>query len=141
MPYFVLEPEVAGGWGEHTVADRSSHPPKVTHLHYEFQGWLGDELLESFPCFIVTQRLANRLRSSQLSGFSLSEAEVSASDKFMERHPGQELPSFEWLQVLGTPGVDDFALSVGARLVVSQTALDMLQEFPLEYCDVASWPG
>src|SRR6476660_8794270 len=66
----VLAPEVAGGWGERTVADTSTHPPRVTALHYQFDGWLGDELLESFPCYIVTRRLAHALTAAGLSGFN-----------------------------------------------------------------------
>ena len=58
MRYFILEPEIAGGWGERTVADTGIFPPTVTALHYRFDGWRGDELLESFPCFIVTDRFA-----------------------------------------------------------------------------------
>jgi hypothetical protein len=55
MEYFQIAPEVAGGWGRNTVMDRSIHPPHVTKLHFEFDGWLGDVLLESFPCYIITK--------------------------------------------------------------------------------------
>ena len=53
MQYVYIEPEVAGGLGDHTVMDRSVHPPIVSKLHYQMEGWLGDALLESFPVFIV----------------------------------------------------------------------------------------
>jgi hypothetical protein len=69
MTYFILEPEVAGGWGPNTKFTRT--PGKrvvIHHLNYEFDGRLGDELLESWPCFIVTQSLADRLKSSGLTG-------------------------------------------------------------------------
>ena len=46
MNYHIVEPEVAGGVGPHTVMDRRAHPPVVTKLHYEFEVWLGDELLK-----------------------------------------------------------------------------------------------
>ena len=55
--YYFIEPEVAGGWGGNTIADTSVHPPKISKLHYQFDGWLGDDLLESFPCFIVSESL------------------------------------------------------------------------------------
>ncbi|APF85630.1 hypothetical protein HI806_01945 [Ralstonia solanacearum] len=56
MNYFFLEPEVAGALGENTVLDASTHPPRVEKLHFEFSGWLGDAILESFPCVIATLR-------------------------------------------------------------------------------------
>ncbi len=92
MPYYALEPEVASHLGDHAVVDRSVHPPAVERLHYEFDGWLGDDLLESFPCFMVTKGLRERLAESGLSGYLLDDAEVSASDLFEEIHPDQELP-------------------------------------------------
>ena len=55
MKYYILEPEVAGGFGENTIMDPTSRPPRVTRFHYEFDGWLGDELLETVACFIATK--------------------------------------------------------------------------------------
>lgn len=54
--FYVLEPEVAGGWGgDGTVVDREFHPPIVSRLVYEFDGWLGDDLVTTFPpVYIVT---------------------------------------------------------------------------------------
>ena len=53
--HYVVEP---GGCQADGVRTQSStrHPGRVAavhKLHYEFEGWLGDELLESTPCFIV----------------------------------------------------------------------------------------
>ena len=36
MNFFVLEPEIAGGWGERTIADTSVFPPAVTVLALPF---------------------------------------------------------------------------------------------------------
>ena len=68
MHYFLLSPEVAGGLGPNTMMNRMVHPPEVSRLHYEMEGWLGDELLESFPCFIVTQRVADAIQDAHLTG-------------------------------------------------------------------------
>ncbi|MDQ0418968.1 hypothetical protein J2Z48_003192 [Croceifilum oryzae] len=62
MKLYCLEPEVAGGIGENTVFSMETFPngqQKVSHLHYEFVGWLGDALLETCLCFIVTASLAS----------------------------------------------------------------------------------
>ena len=71
MEYYLIEPEVAGGIGEHSVIDRSSGKMVVRKLHYEFDGWLGDELLESTPCFIVSERLDSRNRACAVDGGGL----------------------------------------------------------------------
>ena len=44
--YYILEPEVAGGFGENVVYDPATR--HVEHLHYQFDGWLGDDLLDRF---------------------------------------------------------------------------------------------
>jgi hypothetical protein len=133
VAYTILEPEVAGGWGANTVADVSVHPPAVTRLHYEFQGWLGDDLLESFPCFIVSERLAAELLRSELTGFTLDALKVSTSAEFEELHPGRRLPEFRWLRVAGRAGQDDFGIGPDYRLVVSAAALAVLEGFSLRH--------
>ena len=66
---FVIEPEVAGGFGRATVLDTRTHPPQVSRLEYEFDGWLGDDLLTTFPCYIVSRRLQDALEMTDLTGF------------------------------------------------------------------------
>jgi hypothetical protein len=128
MSYYYVEPEVAGGWGPNTVATRSAgRPTTVTRLHYVFDGWLGDELLESTPCFIATETLARALTDAQLTGFQLGEVEVSRSDQFLELCSDKDLPRFVWLKIEGSPGSDDLGLSDDMRLVASQAAMDVLQ--------------
>lgn len=122
-----LEPEVAGQLGPRTELDRRTHPPAVSRLHYVFDGWLGDELLETFPCFIVTERLAVKLCSVGLTGFELRELEVSTSEQFAELHPDVDLPGFQWLVVRGQLGRDDFAIAHDHRLVVSDRALAIVR--------------
>lgn len=140
MDWFTLEPEVAGGWGEGTVANTTTHPPVVSVLHYCFDDWFGDELVESFPCFIVSRRVARALLTARLTGFGLARVHQSTSATFEELHPGRILPEFEWLQVAGAAGVDDFGLSSDHRLVVSARALAALQSGQLEHCGVERWP-
>jgi hypothetical protein len=125
--FFVVEPEVAGGLGPHTVMDRSVHPPLVAHLHYVLDGWLGDQIVESFPCWIVTGVLADTIRRARLSGASFEPVEVSTSDEFDELYPGRSLPKFERIVVIGLAESDDFGIGVDQRLVVSSAALGLLQ--------------
>jgi hypothetical protein len=139
MRFFVLQPEVAGGLGRNTVLSRSTHPPVVTHLHYEFEGWPNDDLLTTFPCFIVSERLAHFLQEKCLSGFELQEVEVSLSEQFEELYPERAVPEFIWLNVNGEAGSDDFGVDVSGRLVVSETALGLLRSMNLQNCEAAEY--
>jgi hypothetical protein len=127
MKYFYIEPEVAGGLGENTVMDPSEHPPKVSRLNYEFDGWLGDALLESFPCFIITEEAKGKLQSAGFTGIRFDEVEVTTSGFFQDVHPNRHLPRFAWLQIVGKPGRDDFGIASDLRLVVSERALNVLE--------------
>jgi hypothetical protein len=126
MKYYFLEPEVAGGLGQNTVMDRTVHPPVVTRLHYELDGWLGDELLETFPSFIITDRLGKKIVDTMFTGIRLASVEVSTSEQFRELYPSRTIPDFVWLKVLGRAGIDDFGIADDHRLVVSERALEAL---------------
>ncbi len=136
MKYYQIEPEVAGGIGEHSVIDRSSGKMIVRKLHYEFDGWLGDELLTSTPCFIVSERLAREIERAQLTGVSFDEAEVTTSDQFRELHPNLQLPKFVWLQIVGKPGQDDFGKARCHGFVISERALKVLRGRGISNADI-----
>lgn len=137
MDYFALEPEVAGGFGKRTILDATVHPPVVEHLNYEFGwGYLGDELLENFPCFIVTQRLADILVRSGLGSFYLDEVEVTFTPDAQEEHAGKPFPHFLWLRVTGTAGQDDLGVTGKAQLVVSERALQVLRRGVIDNCGI-----
>jgi hypothetical protein len=133
MKYYFLEPEIAGGLGEKTVLDSSTHPPKVDKLHYKFSGWLGDAILESFPCVIATQAASDALRHNGVTGVYFADMETSTSTEFGEMYPQRELPPFRWLQVNGIPGRDDFGIADDLRLVVSEKVLDVLRPFGIQH--------
>lgn len=128
MTFYAIEPEVAGGFGERTqIIDNVGRPMTVTHLHYQFDGWLGDELLASTPCFIVSKHLADELEGARLTGFSLDQVDVSTSPEFRAFKADVTLPQFLWLKVHGRANVDDFGLGERLRLVVSERALRLLE--------------
>jgi hypothetical protein len=141
MKYYHLEPEVAGGIGERTALDRSGHRLKATSLHYEFDGWLGDDLLAGHPSFIATRRLAEEIKLNRLTGVTPSHMETSRSITFETIYPGRQLPEFVWLKIAGKPGVDDFGLAGNGKLIVSAKALAVLRAFNLNHCDVAPYPA
>lgn len=143
MKLYLLEPEVAGGLGGYTILSNSK---EVIHLHYEFSGWLGDELLETTPCFIVTESLATAIKNSPLKGYRFGDVEVSVSDEFLELYPERKLPPFRRLIPMGTVKVegkifsnwskDDFCISQNKYLVITESALNTLNKFSLDNCDI-----
>ncbi|MER8662432.1 hypothetical protein NKH34_14960 [Mesorhizobium sp. M1148] len=127
MRYFDIRPDVAGGLGNHTVLDTDVHPPVVHNLHYEVEGWFGDALVTTFPCFLVTDEAKEALLKMGISGADFSDAEVTESEEFHELQPGQELPHFVWLKVDGQAGRDDFGIASNYDLVISERVLDLFE--------------
>ncbi len=134
--FFFIEPEVAGGLGDGTIIDNSSHPPIVTKLEYRFEGWLGDDLLESFPCFIITEVLAQRISEHKFSGFSLRPVLITKSDDYLEQGGDNALREFLWVVIEGHAGVDDFGLAHDHRLVISDEVLKVLKGSKIDNADI-----
>jgi hypothetical protein len=106
--------------------DRATHPPRVHVLHFVFDGWLGDQLVESFPCYLVTEHLAASFTAAGITGFEIAEAVVETSEEFKERHPDLSMPIFKWLQVVGVAGKSDLFINSDNRLTGSSLALDVV---------------
>lgn len=121
--------------------ERHTHPPIVSRLHYGFQGWLGDELLTTFPCYIVTERVRQALERLGATGCSFDTVRVTTEYPFDELYPGRQLPPFTWLKITGRAGVDDFGMSADHRLVVSSRVLRCLKEFPVAHCEIEEFVG
>jgi hypothetical protein len=66
-----LDPHVAGELGEATELDPSTHPPIVRALEYVLDAPDADDLIESFPVFLVSASLAGALENADLTGFAL----------------------------------------------------------------------
>jgi hypothetical protein len=141
MKYFFIEPEVAGGFGENTVIDRSSGKMVVRKLHYELDGWDGDVLLERCPCFIVTEDAKKKLQSIGATGIRFDEVEVTTSELYKELYSDQRLPKFVWLQIVGRPAQDDFGMAKGLMLVVSERALKVLKGLSINNALIKDYEG
>ena len=115
-------------------------------MHFIFSGWLGDDIIESTPCFIITDDLKKWIEKSQLSGYKFQEVEVSLSDEFVELYSNREIPEFKRLIPNSSVVVEDktytkwsggdFSLSDKSYLVVSEKALDILNEYNIDNCDL-----
>lgn len=138
MKYYELYPEVAGSIHEDVLIDVKTRPVSISAMHYEFDGWLGDDLLTASGYFIVTEALSHALGQAELTGFDLYTCEVSKSEQFEEMHPNRPLPVFKWLAIKGGFPADDFWFSKEtAMLNVSEAALNVLQKFKIDNCDVS----
>ena len=135
--FFKLEPEVAGELGENTELDASTHPPVVRKLHYHMDFWLGDDLLETFPCFLASDRLRAVLENMDATGIAFDVVEVTFGEDFHDRYPGGTLPRLNWLKPIGVAGKDDFGLVHPAYLIVSARVWEAMQAHArLDHCEV-----
>ncbi len=142
--FYELAPEVAGHLGPATVIARSQHPPIVHALQYVFDGWPVDDLIEAFPCFVVTDKMKKLIEGARASGCSFGPVTVTTSEQFdeleelEERQQPRALPPFSWLIVNGTAGRDDFGVSAKGSLIVSERILQVLKRGRLDNCDIVA---
>ncbi|MGD9720322.1 MAG: hypothetical protein AB7O59_07180 [Pirellulales bacterium] len=134
-----LDPEVAGHFGPGTIVDKSTHPPIVRSLHYVFDGWLGDEVLTTFPCFIVTKHMRQLIESANPSGCNFEAVTVSKSELFEELHADRQLPQFYRLLIYGIAQRDDFGTTpTGGSIVVSEKLLQVMKRGQLDHCEITA---
>ena len=62
------------------------------------KGWLGNDIVESFPCFIVTDGLKEAILKNCFSGVEFDHVKVTTSYPFEELYPGLTLPPFNWMK-------------------------------------------
>ena len=134
-----IRPEVAGGFGKETKLDTKVHPPIVYHLHYEFQGWLRNDILATFPCFIVTENLKESILKTGLSGVVFDDVKITTSFEFRQLYPNLVLPRFNWMKVSGQAGKDDFGVSGEFRLIVSEEAYNLLSNFNISAASIQDY--
>lgn len=154
MKLYFLEPEVSGGHGEHTIYGTEEDiategiSGKVKYLHYEFEGWLGDDLLESTPAFIVSSKLETELKNSEFKDYKLEKCLITTSDEFKEMYPNKELPKFRRFIPIGKVEVEGekfknwsgnhFCLSPKGELVVTQEVMDFFKRVLIDNCYITT---
>ena len=139
MTYFVLKPEVAGGFGPATTRNLKVRPPQLEKFNYEFDVWPGDPLVEAVRNFIVTDRLKEALIEAQASGVAFGDVEVTKAGIYLDMYGDRPLPAFCWLQITGRAGKDDFGLSSSGLPVVSERIMNLLNAFGLNHCEVSEY--
>lgn len=134
--YYYIEPDVPGGIGKGSKVDSSTHPPTVSELHFYFDGWSGDDLVTTFPCYAITERFKNQLSESNFTGFEIDSLKISKSEIFNEIFPGRNLPNFYWLKINGKCGYDDLGIAKDHRLVISEKVKKILDKLSIKEAEI-----
>lgn len=126
MGHFVVEPLVAGQLGSGSVLDPSCHPPAVSEVEYLLDAPTSEDLIESFPVFLVSEQMAARLKATDMSGFEFAQASVVPSREYAEVYG--EVPHKGYLWLRPVPAADpDCWVDDQHRLNVSERMLGVLR--------------
>lgn len=121
MKYIKVDPEVIVGMGEHIVIDNSIYPPKVQNLHINVEDWMGDNIMENFPVYIITERLKKGLQATDFKGFKINNLELTIDEYFFKNYQlKKEIPKFYWLLVIGKNNKDDLYIDDQNILNISE---------------------
>lgn len=137
MEFYKLYPEVPGELGPNTIYDKTVIPWTLNYLHAIFDGWLGGDLLKISSCYLLTNKLKDRIEEEGLSGIlGFCEFEIELSNTYKNIYPNRSLPQLFWVQINGQTEKDDFAIDGKNKLIVSKKALDILKEYNLSDCEI-----
>lgn len=135
LDYFILWPEPAATPEPSSVIDSRTRPPIVHDLHCLIDDlWHGDELLQCFPTYVISGRLAELLHRSGAGSFEIREARISFTAEVVGRLDGRMPPIFRHLHVTGLAGRAPIGINPQGLLVVSGAALGLLQVGRLAGC-------
>lgn len=133
---YSLDPQVAGELGAGTSLDTSTHPPVVHRVEFVLDLPQADDLIQSFPVFLVSEDLGTRLKSARLTGFALRSARVSVSADYSAIYGDAPHPHYLWLKVDGRPSSSDVWLDSEFRLCASDRAFRIFEQGKLSACQV-----
>jgi len=100
-------------------------PPLVLKFDFEFDTWEGDEIVEGFPVYLVTEKLGKALMSAGVTGFELQRGRIGTSLNWKALYSHVKLPPFKWLKIVGDAKSDMYMTS-DYLLAVSQKAFDII---------------
>jgi hypothetical protein len=137
--YNIIQPEVVVGIGENTEFEEKT-PPFLTlkKLHINLEDWLGDDLMECHPAYIVTETLKIGLENSNFSGFTFQNMEVTKDEYFDNNYQQKKsLPIFYWMKVDGKKDVDDLFIGDAKSLLINEDLLKYLKsDFSTKYLEI-----
>jgi hypothetical protein len=126
--YYIIQPEVIVGIGDNTSGADINDQFGITHLHIKLEDWLGDDLVEVFPCYLITETLKKKLEANMFSGYEFGEVEITKDEYFHNNYQLKKpLPQFYWLIIKGKKNADDIFLDTKFKLNVSPDFLKFLK--------------
>jgi hypothetical protein len=107
-------------------------------MHLEFDGWMGDDIVQVLNCFLVTDKAKRLLEAAKLKGLNFERPIITKSEDFLERQPNTTLPEFWWIRPPPSLGDGDFAIEGNGYLAVSETAMKEMGKLSLGHASVRS---
>ncbi len=132
---YILEPLVAGELGEETVLDAGTHPPLVRSVEFVLDSPTEEDLVESFPVFLVSEQLGASLTAAGLVGFTLDDANVHPSTQYVAVYGDLPHKAYRWLRLISSSPSDCW-LDEGYRLCVSDRMYSVIARHKMEGCEV-----
>ena len=133
MKYIKIEPEVIVGLGDRSDIDFSSKFAKINHLHISLEDWLGDDLVECYPAFFVTNDLKIGMEKEHFTGFEIKSFELTFDEGYEDNSTIDIKPNFWWLEVTYQKG-DDIYIDENKVLNVTESLYQFLQKYNLKQC-------
>jgi hypothetical protein len=112
----------------------------VSQVDYVIDGPDADELIQSFPVFLVSTDLGSRLKDAGLSGFELTGARIRPSDNYQAIYGNEPHLQYLWMQVTGAAGESDCWLDESFQICVSDRMMTVIQTAKLADCHVEPLP-
>jgi hypothetical protein len=137
MKFYRYEVDASGSYGDNTVyvGDPKSHPPVISHLHYEFSHWPDEDLQAAVFHYIGTERLRRAIEALRppVTGVEFAEVEISGDEDEFEYfwrkgRPDSALGKWYWFKITGRAGLDDFGGGPTEDLVISERVKELLIE-------------
>lgn len=147
MKLLRLEPEVPGQIGNNSIITyKDGRIDEIKFLHFVFDGWLGDDLVTTYPCYLVSEKLEHALASSDRTGFVFEHAEISVSRTYKQLYPDRIIPNFKRLMMQGTVlfkdseywewSGHDICRGNKGGLVVTEKAYELMKQFNINHCEI-----
>ena len=132
MPYSI-DPQVAGELGDGTVLDSTVHPPSVSQVEFILDYPETDDIVQSFPVYLVTSQLAARIEQAEMVGIVLADAIVRPSEEYVAAFGDAPHRSYRWLQPVIVDAADAW-IDSSLQLCVSDRMMSVLEGAVLSDC-------
>lgn len=143
MNFRRLEAMVPGWIGEQSVSEIVDNVEIFKKVHYVFDDYPSDCIVERSGVYLVTQELKDALKDINATGCEFDDVIVTESEAYEEHTshiPDHSLPSFCWLKIVGEGGKDDIGFAKSAiSIVVSERVFSVMRKFGLRDCIVYDW--